>query len=197
MGAQPQSMPDALPDHLPHDIYELAAYKWAFLYEWWFWLLVALLAAAVIGLLAWWMRRRRQPGPAVPEVDPVTALMRSLDTFEPESPFDGPHYFYELGLLFRRIMELTTKVRATDCTVKELREPVQKLLPVSRADRSEMIRFFERADLIKFADAPTSQSEAVEWYEQVRHWSRKLITEHRLRESTPTESTPAAAGGRS
>ena len=83
-------------------------------------------------------------------------------------------FFFSLSLLFRKSIEATSDIYATDLTVRELKVPIKtKILPL-RSRSNEVIEFLERAEVIKFAGAKTSVDEALEYKKMVIEWMSKL-----------------------
>ena len=165
----PAALP-AEPDHLPHDIRELLPYPSWFPDAKWLLLLLVLSILCLLGYL-WWCKKKQKAVP-VPE-DPLLTITRYLQNLTPESPFVGKvqqEFFFQLSFALRKYMELTAGFQATDMTLRELKLAIQQIEFFTPERKMEMIRFFERSDLIKFAHAATSLQEAQACHERVLGW---------------------------
>lgn len=159
------------PDHLPHDIREIIPYVW----NWGDWRMWALLGAALVllGFLAYWLWKRKKSRPLPPPEDPLLVAGRFLQQLLPPEPFVGKvqaEYFYQLNLGLRRYLELSCGFSATEMTLRELRFRVQHLPHFSVERKQELMQFFERSDIIKFAKAETSLPEAQACHGQILGW---------------------------
>jgi hypothetical protein len=159
---------------LPHDIRGLLPYVPWGTYLLWF----LLGAAALAGLLYLWkvLKRRRKERPVAP-VDPWDDLKGRLGRLRPQLPFgrkEQEDFFFQLSLMLREAIELRTRIRATDLTSDELKEPLRRRLPLPPAGIQAVLAFLERADLVKFAEAPSDRGEAEEALGQVGAWVREL-----------------------
>jgi hypothetical protein len=84
------------------------------------------------------------------------------------------NYFYSLSLILREAVELRTGIRATDLTLYELKNPLRRSLPFKQEDIESVISFLERADMVKFAGAPSQREEALGDHRRVQGWVREL-----------------------
>lgn len=168
------SVPSVAPkiDHLPHGLIGLVRYPALNLWL----ILVVALFLLLLGVLVYWLYHRNKAKPShVPEpvVDPYDELNKTILALEPSEPFTGKaveDYYFELGLLFRRFIELKTKVPATDLTYKELLSPLRAKLPLSPTELDGVFAFFKQADFIKFAKAKSDIESARESHKQVCRW---------------------------
>lgn len=163
-------------DGLPHDIHGLIPYQPSLL-DYWPWLLVTVLLAGVILLAwSWWKRRRKQPKPVAP-IDPWELLEQRIQSLVPADPFVGKEreqFFYDLSLALREAIERRIGLRATDMTLYELRLPLRDKLPFSQEVIDAVLAFLQRADFIKFAEAPVSREQALADADDVRRWAMEL-----------------------
>jgi hypothetical protein len=163
---------------LPHDIRGLLPYQT----PWWHYALAGVAAFIVAGLLAWgiWylLKKRRKKMREERPVDPWDALESRLGVMLPPGEFPRgiiqENYFYSLSLILREAVELRTGIRATDLTLYELKNPLRRQLPFKQEDIESVIHFLERADMVKFAEAPSQREEALGDHERVRRWVREL-----------------------
>lgn len=162
---------------LPHDIRGLVPNT----PPWWSFVILALLVIAAVVLAIWLYRKwkGRKPTPAQStQIDPWASLhgrvggMVVPTNFEPGRPQED--YFYGLSLLLREGVELRTRVPATDLTLQELKEPMRKKLPLATPEVNAVLEFLERADMIKFASAPSDRAEAEKFRGIVAGWLKKL-----------------------
>lgn len=171
-----------LPDHLPHELKGLWRYEYSSP-NWWMLLAIALFCALVAyGLYAYW-KKKRQVVPKTKIIeDPLLVAFRTLKNMSVPQPFEGKTqqlYFFELSLKFRELIELSSGIRATDLTSKELREPLREKLPLSRTITEDMIRFFDRSEMIKFAQSQTHSEEALYFLNKVIEWSEQLVPKNK------------------
>ena len=191
----PQAGGGRSPGGLPHDIRGLLPYSW----PWWEYALWGLLVAAVLALVGfggWYFYRkwRARRDLAITNEDPWEIFGRRLTALRPPMPFSGSEqeeFFFQLSLLVREVIELRTKVPATDRTYQELREPLRRKLPLSTEEVEAVLAFLERADLVKFAGAPSSVAEAEAALSRVGRWLQKL----RPRGIDQVAATSVAKGG--
>jgi hypothetical protein len=163
---------------LPHDIRGLLPYQT----PWWHYALAGLAAVVVAGLLAWgiWylLKKRRSKAREERPVDPWDALESRLGVMLPPGEFPRgivqENYFYSLSLILREAVELKTGIRATDLTLYELKNPLRRQLPFREEDIEAVIHFLERADMVKFAGAPSQREEALGDHGRVKMWVREL-----------------------
>jgi hypothetical protein len=159
---------------LPHDIRGLLPYV-----PWGTYILWFLIGAAALAALLYFLRvrrRRRHERPA-PPIDPWDDLKNRLRALRPGLPFgrkEQEEFFFQVSLLLREAIELRTKIRATDLTCQELKEPLRRKLPMAQTDIDGILAFLERADMIKFAEAPSDRAEADTAAGQVAAWAREL-----------------------
>ena len=107
-------------------------------------------------------------------------LKEKIEKLEPIKPFsqkDQVHYFFQLGLLFREVVELVHQVPVTDKTLKELRKDFSERITSLKNHRDEIIEFFEKAELIKFAEKHTTLENAKEYHNKVCYWTQMLISQ--------------------
>lgn len=158
---------------LPHDIYELFPYQrplWHYLVA----TVVGVIGVVIFGYyLRKFLRRIKVPKVFAPP-DPWDVLISDLLASEPKNtgadPVELRECFFIQSQLLRRGIELSTSIRATDLTLKELRTA----LKYRDASFNQMIEFLSRADMIKFADAPTTIDEAQTCYRAIEGWIRDL-----------------------
>ena len=166
-------------DHLPHGIYELMDYPWTA--SWLFWLGLTFLIFLLILALVYFFAKRHKSKKRLTKEDPLVLLRRSLRQVELERPFDqkrAAEFYYQLGLLFREVIEITCAFPATDSTLKELRQPLEQL-PLKQEERAAVWSFFEQAEYIKFAQRPATYEQAEDRKNEVLSWSAKLISSYR------------------
>jgi hypothetical protein len=157
----------------PHGMRDIIPYglSWD---EIWPKLLLALMILLACALLYFLWKRyfKKKIKEVVPE-DPFVVLESRLAKMHPPEPFEGKscvQYFFDLNMIFRQFIELTSGVPATDLTLQELKEPLRFKSPLSRDTTEEVIRFLERSENIKFAGFFTDINEAKESHLQVMRW---------------------------
>jgi hypothetical protein len=163
---------------LPHDIRGLLPYHT----PWWHYALGGLLAVVLGALLLWglWSLRvhLRSKARPLPPVDPWDTLESRIRVLLPPGDFSrGPaqeNYFFNLSLLLREAIELRTGIRATDLTLYELRTPLRRKLPFALQETEAVIGFLDRADMVKFASAPSNREEALGDHHRVLQWIDQL-----------------------
>lgn len=137
-----------------------------------------LIAIGVCGLFFYrWLRRRRQLNVQVAP-DPWSVLIARLRAIKIAPDFSQQaqgDFFFELSWLLREAIEQRLAIPATDMTLRELRDPLQLKLPLRDGSKEGLWRFLERADLVKFAEAPATRAEALAALAQVEEWVRELI----------------------
>ena len=180
---------------LPHDVRGLADEPSALL-RWGGFLAGALIAALLVALVVIWLKRRRREPAFV--ADPWTLLLGRITGLE-IPPLDNDKaredFYYNLSLLLREGIERRTGLNATDLTFSELKGPLTSKLPLRTDDVKRVLAFLERADLVKFAEAPASAAAMAEDRDSVRGW----VDGFRPREGdinpAATLSTRTAGGG--
>jgi hypothetical protein len=131
-------------------------------------LALILISAAVWALWKWWRKRQQ----AVKTTDaPVSSgpgrlavLVDHVRRLEITEPFDArarEDFYFELGIAFRTAVEWRTGIGATTLTLRELREPLRKKLPLPGHDVTAAVDLLERSEGIKFAAEPATPAEAL------------------------------------
>jgi hypothetical protein len=169
MGQQQQGLPHDIRGLVPYETpwYMYAAYVGA----------GVLLALAIYLLYKWW--QRKQANKVIPEVvvDHWAEVKKKIKHSHPQEPFEKPQqieFFYQMSLLLRECIELRTKIRATDLTYQELKDPIDRKLPLKSNEKTDILLFLERADMIKFAEKKTTLDEAREYKKQIGLWASML-----------------------
>lgn len=177
----------------PHSIVELASYP--FQIEVWRW--VALVLLLIISAIAWKKLKNRNKLHYAPRSEPpLLLLLRSLEAQSPKSPFpEGVHsdYFFTLSMAFRQILEQAYSFPATDLTLKELHKPLKDTVNFEGYSSDEMLKFFERCDLIKFAKSPTSENEAKDFHNQALNWAKKIVERNAQQQKLENTGKPLSA----
>lgn len=132
-------------------------------------LVIAFMAFVAWWVWKWWQRRQaagksRAPVPEVPVGSRVQDLLASLRAMTPADPFDArarEEFYWRLGLAFRTAVEWRTGIGATSLTIRELRDPLRKKLPLPSQETSEALDFLEKSEGIKFAGVPVTPADAV------------------------------------
>lgn len=164
---------------LPHDVRGLMPFRM----PWWEYVLIgvgAVAVAAALLLLARYLMNRRRATELAP-LDPWVHLQHrfaQLGVVEPFVKKAQGDFFYQLSLLVREGIELRTAIPATDRTLKELKDPLRKKLPLATPDVQAVLSFLERADMVKFAEAPSTADEAKACLDDARRWLRDLKPQH-------------------
>lgn len=158
-----------------NDIEEILPY----VTPWWQYLLIA--AAVAMALLAAWLlwRRLKSRTREVPvvAVDPWVDLSRKVQELKPEDMITAglaKEYYYQLSLLLRTGIELSTNIRATDMTFRELAPLMANKLPLKTEEVAAMQDFLRTADLVKFADRPATAGEAAKYRQDLLVWIAAL-----------------------
>jgi hypothetical protein len=134
------------------------------------WSLVAVLvAAAAWAFWRWWKKRRKDAkssDAAAPSSAPgrVAILADRLRGLQITDPFDArarEDFYFELGIAFRTAVEWRTGINATTQTLRELREPLRKKLPLPGQEVAAAVDLLERSESIKFAAEPATPAEAM------------------------------------
>ena len=166
---------------LPHEIHGLTLASWP-----WSTLLVGVLlgllfCAGLVVLVRWWQRRPRQDPPS-PVGDPWEVLLKRLKAVNiPTCGAQGEigasqaeELYFHLSTLLRAGIELRLDLPATDRTLPELKEELRNRLPLAPDQVEQVLRFLERADMIKFAEAPCTPEQAQDDLQQVKQWLTRL-----------------------
>ena len=172
----------------PHPIVELAEYPFRVPVMWLVTLVVVLLVG-IIGFFIWrWYRNKNQVHYAPRSEPPLQLMLRSLEAQKPPSPFpESMHcdYFFTLSMAFRQILEQAYNFPATDLTLKELKKPLEQRVNFESYNHKDLVKFFERCDLIKFAKAPTNENEAINYHSQALGWAKAIVAKN-SQEQQPT-----------
>jgi hypothetical protein len=170
----PSGLPDAMPTG-PHDIEEIIPY----VIPWWQYAVVIAIILAVIAAafaLWYWLKNRKKEQPAV-VIDHWAELSEKLQRLNPEQMLaagQAKEYYYQLSLMLRTAIELSTQIRATDMTYRELAPLMEKKLRVRSEELRAMQDFLKTADLVKFADRPATSGEAAHFKQQLMLWVTTL-----------------------
>jgi hypothetical protein len=171
-----QGSQTSIPQEIPHDIVSLVEYG-MFLENW----VIVLLSSLVFIVVFYLLFRKFYKKKAKPEViiDPFVEAIEKLKLVFPHKPYNRKaqeHFYYELSYFLRLALEITKKFRATDLTLKELRQPLQLYLSNEKDFAHKILNFLERAELIKFAEKESSEEESLLAKSQVISWSLALKT---------------------
>jgi len=167
-------MPSPIPDQLPsgpHDIEEILPY----VIPWW---QIALVVAGILGLAAiiagiWYWYKNKKAVPEITIVDHWAELSEKIQHLKPDEALaqgQAKEFYFQLSLLLRSAIELATEVRATDMTFRELAPFLDKKLPVSGEELHAIKEFLTIADMVKFADRPATEGEAVHFKQCLMRW---------------------------
>lgn len=169
----PQTMPGAPGGGaLPHEVRGLVEF---FYIDWRFWAMVVPAVLAIVAFSMWWIYfKKKRMVKQIPVGFSVNVKQRSLQDLKnkrPKGDFSEPEvakaFYFEFSGLLRLFFELCFKVPATDLTVKELETRLKLKLPITSARYQELMEFFKTADLVKFADRPTSLEEAEAFHQSM------------------------------
>jgi len=142
------------------------------------WIVYGLLFGLLLAALLWWLFRRFLARPKlpvlVPSIPPDKIAIEALDSLEERRPSmlergESATYYLDLTDITKAYLEGRFDVAAMDRTTDELRKVLMggdaSLGPLSAQD---MLAFFDRSDLIKFARVSPSPEEARDDLESVR-----------------------------
>lgn len=159
---------------LPHDIYTIIPYSRPL---WLNILLGAVVGIILLGLLygvVRWYRSRSHKTPIKVTKTPWELLLEELKEWESRADFktavEGREFFYGLSLALRKGIELAFGIPATDLTLKEIKSRLRSGQGLDGGMMKELFDFLDRADMIKFADAPTDIHEARQSFQLVKQW---------------------------
>lgn len=143
-------------------------------------LTILLLGAVGWGLLAHWRRRRHRRSLAAPAaIDPRREVLAQIAGLQVGQPFDRQsqvEFYWQLSLLFRRALEMSCNIPATDRTVRELKVALDQHFPPSTpSTRKDWFVFLEQADRVKFAAESTTADQARHYQAQALAWARRLL----------------------
>jgi hypothetical protein len=127
-----------------------------------------------------WRRWKKRHPVNVPQIviHPLDRIRDKVSSMVPEEPFAEKvqeDYFYELSLTLREFVEELLKIPATDRTLKELRDPLRRSLPLAAERISDLLQFLDRADMVKFAKAPATIQEARRCHDDVKLWIAHMM----------------------
>ena len=159
---------------LPHDVYTILPYSRPL------WLnillagmIIATLSFLLYGLVRWYRRRPKKSIVTTPK-SPWELLVEELLKWELQADFktprEGREFFYGLSLTLRKGIELAFNIPATDLTLKEIKLRLRSDQNIDAVKMKELFGFLDRADMIKFADAPTNTEEAKKSLMLVKEW---------------------------
>ncbi len=145
-----------LPDHLPHDIYDVLAFPdTPFPWKMLFWVALGVLGTLVLFYL---FRRRKKKN--TPKLPPKEEAYRAIVTRPPDEPFS--EYFFHLSQNLKKI--LGQEGRTT--------QEIENL-----SFSPEICLFLRRADGVKFAKSPTDLEEALGWQKKVADLAKPFLGE--------------------
>jgi hypothetical protein len=171
------SLPQQAPQGLPHDIEGLAQYPFKLSFY-----SLILIGSLVLLAIIWYVYAKffskRKSKKIVQPEHSLLVLEKQLIALEPQKFTNDQEkidYFYKLGLIFRNILEQAYDFPATDLTLKELYSPLKNKVTLEQDEIEKLISFFERCELIKFAQSHTDSIEAQKYYQQSVDWSQQII----------------------
>ncbi len=146
---------------LPHAARSIHSYP--ALFPWWIIFLICFFCFMLL-LVFWGYKKfwKKREVPIVPKDLPLE-VRQKISSLEPTEIFsrkDQINFFYELSFNFRYYIELKAGLKATDLTFKELRPLLRERLKNSGDKSLEFLKFFEKAEYIKFADKEATKEEA-------------------------------------
>jgi hypothetical protein len=130
-------------------------------------------AAAAYALWRWWQWRKARAALAAKNIGDATGnggpgrvheLLARLRDLTPAEPFDArarEEFYWRIGIAFRTAVEWRTGIGATSRTIRELRDPLRKKLPLPSRETDEAIALLEESEGIKFAGVPASAADAL------------------------------------
>jgi hypothetical protein len=136
-------------------------------------IVVMVLVAAAYALWRWWQWRKARAALAAKNIGDaagnggpgrVHELLARLCELTPAEPFDArarEEFYWRIGIDFRTAVEWRTGIGATSRTIRELRDPLRKKLPLPSRETDEAIALLEESEGIKFAGVPASAADAV------------------------------------
>ena len=159
---------------------------------WILWVFLALaLLAFIISLIVAYRRRlaqRKKPIKNEPFINPVTAVLEKILALYPPEEFknhdDYKNYFFSLSWELRSLIELTLGLYATDMTFAEIKIRLPKVWPYNEKNLAALQDFLSVADLIKFAERPSSPEEAEQYHREVCHLAKLLAGQNRDNQSS-------------
>lgn len=171
------SAPSTPSNALPHDIYELERYPSFF--DWLennqlFVLTIFCVLLLVLASLFYILRKTKQNKQTNLFIDPLTQLSKNLINLHPREDFFKADYFFQISFAAKQILEIITQVPVTDLTFKEIEERLKVSSQINSDQIFELLAFFKRADMIKFADMPTNYQEAKAYHQMLCQWVKGL-----------------------
>ncbi len=131
--------------------------------------IVILLAGAAWAIWKWWQRRKamrlaqQAGGNVAAGPGRVAGLVAGLRDLKVAEPFDArarEEFYWRVGIAFRTAVEWRTGIPATALTLRELRDPLRKKLPLPSRETAQALEILDRSEGIKFAEAPATVEEA-------------------------------------
>ena len=159
----------------PHGIRDLIPYDNAIWQGWS--VLAAVVAILLCGTAFFIFRSRRRRAKSAEILDPFAIVLTRLTSLRPCEPFSQPareDFFYHLSFLLREAIELVATVPATDLTVGEMDRLGRDKIPLPTEEIDRVFRFFNRADMIKFAASPADVDEARNYQDAVIRWAERM-----------------------
>ncbi len=146
---------------LPHAARSIHSY--GALFPWWIIFLICFFCFMLL-LVFWGYKKfwKKREVSIVPKDLPLE-VRQKISSLEPTEIFsrkDQINFFYELSFNLRYYIELKAGLKATDLTFKELRPLLRERLKNSGDKSLEFLKFFEKAEYIKFADKEATKEEA-------------------------------------
>lgn len=148
-------------EDLPHAARSIHSY--GALFPWW----VVFISCffCLLTFIAFWSYKKfwKKRGALIVAKDLPLEVRQKISSLEPTENFsrkDQINFFYELSFNFRYYIELKTGLQATDLTFKELRPLLRERLKNSGDKSLNFLKFFEKAEYIKFADKEATKEEA-------------------------------------
>ncbi len=127
--------------------------------------LVVLVILALVALIVYLWKRRERAAVAAPVEPPVERAVRELEQLEASQIFEHSQkgYYFAFSEIMRRYMGAMRGITALDMTTEEIRRHA------TNEDR-ELIRLLLKADMVKFADAGSTDAVRVLEMEEARNY---------------------------
>lgn len=162
------------------------------------WDYVAMGLAAALVLFGLWhiLRRYKRKEKLVPKLPPFEQAMADLRTLESQRLLENGEvkaFFFRLSEILRHYIEGRFSIPAVELTSEELRPHLLGLSAIDDALKGKALRFFERSDVIKFANARFAPENLKELADSAYDFVVQTKPTPEPPQQTTTPASPAAA----
>lgn len=168
------------PENPPHGIMGLVEYSQLLNY---LLIIAAILLTASIFCFCWFKYRSKHKNLKSNQKieDPFKVLKDRFKLLEIPKPFTrskAKEFYFELDLILRGYIELTSVIKATGMTIREIKRPLRTYSSLSNSTVDDLLKFLNYSALVKYANKTTSKSETEKNHQKAQEWINFMLQKH-------------------